>query len=220
MVAVETRETKPMPAISPYHRYNLRRNPFGELTREERADLAVVDVGDWLKFLADDRSVLQFIGPCGHGKTTHLLAIERAIRKAEYVYLPEGGPNPTVSNHRPMIVDEAQRLSYWQLRRVLKRGGPLVFGTHTDHSRAIIRAGLNVCTVNVSEDSSAQQLIKILNQRVDASRHGDGLVPRITASHAIGLQNQFGANVRAIEHFLYEQLQHCISERKPWPPAN
>jgi hypothetical protein len=47
---------------SPFHRYHLFRNPFGELTREERADLAVADIGPWLAHLANRSSVVQFVG--------------------------------------------------------------------------------------------------------------------------------------------------------------
>ncbi len=198
---------------SPYHRYNLRRNPFGELTRAERAELAVVEVEPHLAFLKQAAAVLQFIGPCGHGKTTHLLAIQRAMPIADYVYLPAVGPRPTVGLQRPLIVDESQRLSWWQLRRVLRRGGPLVLGTHVDHSSAIIRAGLEVRSVAVAGDTSIQRLVQILNQRIAASRFREGSLPCVTNADAIRLQSKFGANIRAIEQFLYEQLQHCISCR-------
>jgi hypothetical protein len=204
---------------SPYLYLNLRRNPFGELTREERAELAIVDVAPWRQYLSDDRAVLQFIGPCGHGKTTHLLAIERAIPGMAYVYLPEMKPRPAVPVCRPMIVDEAQRLSWWQLRSVLRHGGPLVFGTHTDLSKHIVRAGLCVQTVEVAAQVSATRLAQILNRRIDASRVASSPTPRITEAHAVRLQLAFGADVRAIEHHLYDQFQRSASEQRPWPPA-
>jgi hypothetical protein len=212
--------TQSMLVTSPYQRYNLRRNPFGELTRQERAALAVVELNDWLSFLQRERVVLQFIGPCGHGKTTHLLAIQQALGNAEYVYLPEEGPQPRIGNHRPMIVDEAQRLSFWQLRKVLSIGGPIVFGTHKDLSAPIGRARLAVETVDVSGHLSVQRLTQILNCRIESSRLTDGTIPCITEDQAFRLQHQFGANVRAIEHFLYDQFQRSASEKTSWPPAN
>lgn len=208
---------------SPYHRYNLRRNPFGELAQQERAELAVVEIqDDWLAFLGRKRVVLQFIGPCGHGKTTHLLAIQQVVfsGNAEYVYLPEDGPQPRVGSHRPMIVDEAQRLSFWQLRRILRMGGPLVFGTHNDLSVAIRRCGLEVETIDVAAGSSPERLVEILNRRVESSRLSGGTIPLISVDQASRLQTQFGANVRAIEHFLYEQFQRCVLEKTTWPPAS
>lgn len=209
-----------MSITSPYHQYNLRRNPFGELARQERAELAVVELDGWLNFLNHDRAVLQFIGPCGYGKTTHLLAIQVALESAEYVYLPEARPRPRVGEQRPMIVDEAQRLSFLQLRKVLKIAGPLVFGTHNDLTTAIRRAKLEVKTIDVAADSSTARLEKILNRRIESSRLADGTIPRITSDHALRLQHQFGQNVRAIEHFLYDQFQRCASEKNSWPPAS
>ena len=35
----------------PWARFNLHRNPFGELSSEERSELAVVEVDDWLEML-------------------------------------------------------------------------------------------------------------------------------------------------------------------------
>jgi len=205
--------------MSPYHFLNLWRNPFGELTREERGELAVVELGDWIEFLADKRSVLQFIGPCGHGKTTHLLAIEGVLPGADYVYFPEDGPMPSVGDGRPMIIDEAQRMSRRQTRLVFKRGGPLVLSTHVDLSKKIIRAGLDFQTVDVTVQASACQLGRILNRRIHASRLSDNAIPCITEADVIRLQHQFGGNIRAIEQCLYDQFQRCTWEQTVWPPA-
>lgn len=205
---------------SPFHLYNLFRNPFGELSREERAELAVVDISRWQSSFQDDQSVLQFLGHCGHGKTTHLLAIRRGLPTAEYIYLAEDGPLPPISNRRPVIIDEAQRLSFWTLRRVLKAGGPLIIGTHVDLSKAIRQAGLNVVTFNVATDSSSEQLQEILNRRIEASRLGNGTVPRISSEHAVRLRGVFGSDVRAIENSLYDQFQQYAREQRPWPIAD
>jgi hypothetical protein len=223
-----------MHSISPYHYLNLWRNPFGEMTREERTDLAIVDLEDWVSFLTNDRSVLQFIGPCGHGKTTHLLAIERVLIQMgqasliakspfqtmpKFIYFPEDGPKPMVDAHRPMIIDEAQRMSWRQARSVFRRGGPLVLSTHVDLAKQMIRAGLNVRTVDVTAAASASHLARILNRRIHASRLSDEAFPIITETDAVRLQHQFGGDIRAIEHYLYAQFQRCASEQTAWPPA-
>ena len=206
--------------VSPYHLYNLYRNPFGELTRNERAELAVVDIDHSVSIATDPGSVLQFVGDCGHGKTTHLLALLRRIANAQYVYLPEDGPRPRIPEYRPLLVDEAQRLSLWQLRRVLKLGGQLVFGTHVDLSRAIKRAGLEVVTLNVARNSSVEHLLEILHRRMDASQLGHESTPRISPAMAIRLREKHGSNVRAIEQELYEQFQQHALEQRQWPPAD
>jgi len=209
-----------MTRTSPYHYLNLRRNPFGELTRDERAELAIVEVDVLIDFLATGRDVLQVIGPCGHGKTTHLLAIGKAMPTARYLYLPEDGPRPTVDASRPMIVDEAQRMSWWQLRSALRHGGPLILGTHVDLSKQICRAGLRVRTVDVTQPVSILRLAEILNQRIEAGRFNDGKLPQITQEIASRLQQVFGANVRAIERHLYDEFQRSVLEQKTWPPAD
>jgi hypothetical protein len=223
-----------MHPLSPYHCLNLWRNPFGEMTREERADLAIVELEDWVNFLANDRSALQFIGPCGHGKTTHLLAIERSLIQMgqasliaktpiqsipKFVFFPEDGPRPMVDAHRPMIIDEAQRMSWRQARSVFRRGGPLVLSTHVDLAKQMVRAGLNVQTVDFTAAASASRLVRILNRRIQASRLSDEAIPVITETDAVRLQHQFGGDIRAIEHCLYAQFQRCASEQTAWPPA-
>jgi hypothetical protein len=212
-------DIRPIAQRSPFRRYNLRRNPFGELTQQERAELAVVDPTDWLDFLQDDLAVLQFIGPCGRGKTTHLLAILRAIPRAQYVYLPEDGPQPAISRHRPLLIDESQRLSFLQLRRVFHVRGALVLGTHRDHTRAIQRAGREVVTVDVAAHHSPHRLAAILNRRLEASRVTEGEIPHVSLQHAVKLCDKFGTDIRAMEHFLYDQFQACVNEQTPWPPA-
>lgn len=110
---------------SPYATYNLRRNPFGELTRDERAELAVVDgLDEWIQALNDERTAIQFVGDCGFGKTTHLLAIEKRLPEAAYIYYPETGPRPPLPCQRPVLVDEADRMGWRQHMRLLRRGWP------------------------------------------------------------------------------------------------
>ena len=145
---------------SPYARLQLFRNPFGELTRVERADLAIVDVDESLEWLQDTRSAPQIIGPCGHGKTTHLLAIERRMlercmimpwmAERAYVYCPEDGQQPTLPSARPLLVDEAQRLGWRRRGALLRGGGPLVVSTHVDLSRKLIRAGFRLRTLDLT----------------------------------------------------------------------
>ena len=54
---------------------NLRRNPFGELSRNERAELAVVDIDAIADHASEPYHAVQLIGDCGRGKTTRMLAL-------------------------------------------------------------------------------------------------------------------------------------------------
>lgn len=206
---------------SPFSIHNLYRNPFGELTRAERAELAVVeDMDAWLAALTDSRTAIQFFGDCGFGKTTHLLAIEKRLASAAYVYYPETGRRPVLPRQRPLLVDEANRMGWRQHLQLLRGAGPIVIGTHVDYSWRLRRAGFCVLNVNVEQPKEPALLAKILNRRVEASRVDEGLpIPLIDEEFAEQLLKQLGSNLRRIEHFLYERFQLCISEQSSWPPA-
>ncbi len=92
---------------SPFARLQLFRNPFGELTVAERAELAVIDTERYLQWLTHSpRAALQVIGPCGHGKSTHLRALQAAWFARQpsaasgelpaLVYFPEEGDQPAL----------------------------------------------------------------------------------------------------------------------------
>lgn len=155
--------------LSPYAFLGLWRNPFGELTTEERAELAVVELPKMIEHLQDIRHAIQLIGGCGFGKTTHLLALRRALDGAEYVYYPECGPRPAVPKGRPALVDEAQRMG-WRQRRSLLAAGPFAIGTHVDLTSTIKRAGFRLLTIDVEAPLSSSRLATILNRRIQASR--------------------------------------------------
>ncbi len=206
---------------SPYGVYNLRRNPFGELTREELASLAVIDKLDqWIAAMRDARTAIQFYGGCGYGKTTHLLAIERRLSKSAYVYYPEFGPRPALPRTRPLLVDEADRMGWRQHWRMLCSDGPIVIATHVDYSWRLRRFGFHVTSVNLEQPILPASIASILNRRVEASRLNDGLpVPVIDNKFAEQLALRFDSNLRRIEHFLYERFQLSLGEKTPWPPA-
>ena len=144
---------------SPYHAWNLYRNPFGELTRTERAELAVVeDLQPWLEFLRRPRAALQFVGDCGRGKSTHLLALQKAIADSIYVYFPEDGPRPRLPARRPALIDEAQRMGVWNKWRLLRSSGPIALGTHVDLSSQLGRAGFEIVTVDMQRPLSRQSI--------------------------------------------------------------
>lgn len=210
------------------------RNPFGELTRHERADLALIDVEFCLAHLENPQFVLQIIGPCGHGKTTHLIAIERALqvrnRPSDYIYFPEDGTQPPLPKARPLLVDEAQRVGWWRMRQLLARSGPLVLATHVDLTERCVQAGFTVQTLDLSVARSPEQLRAILNHRIESSRtpltlqelqQGRGEHPLcFSIDQVVELQCRFGSNIRTIEHHLYKVFQRTAERGEPWQPAN
>jgi energy-coupling factor transporter ATP-binding protein EcfA2 len=186
----------------------LRRNPFGELTRQERAELAVVDVQAIADQVRDDWNAVQFIGDCGRGKTTRMLALAQMLPESSYVYLPEDGPCPAIGVGRPMLVDEAQRLPRRVRKQVFAAGLPLVLATHRDLSRPLRRAGYRVTTQHIGGHNTPELIGKLLNRRIEASRL-DALqtAPVVSSEDAGWLHAKFGSDIRAIESYLYDIVQ-------------
>lgn len=204
---------------SPYHRFKLSRNPFGELNRSERVENAIVDLQPFLNAIADSKTVVQILGECGNGKSTHLLAIHQAVPASIYVYLPESGPLPQIPVHRPLLVDEAQRLSRRRLNRMLRHGGKLLLGTHVDLEASIRRAGLTSCRIEIARKTDAEHILRVLNQRIYASALTGEQPDILTIEHARWLHLRFGSNIRGIEHFLYDMFQSAAEGWTRWPPS-
>lgn len=197
----------------------------------ERAELAVVDVERYLQWLEHSlRAALQVIGPSGHGKSTHLRALQAAWFARQpsaasgelpaLVYFPEEGDQPALPRSRPLFVDEAQRMRWWRRRQLLGGSGPLVLGTHRDMTRQLQSAGFQVLTVDLDQPMPPARLQEVLNRRIAASSvepmgpniHDHALF--LTIQQVVALQDRFGSNIRRIEDYLYEQFQAYALKRE------
>ncbi len=190
----------------PFAHLNLRRNPFGEFSVKEWTALADVDVLEFDDFLMEPGATVQFVGEKGHGKTTHLLAIKSRFARSGYVHIPEG-ERAAVPPGNPILVDEAQRLTWWQQRQLFRSRAPLVLATHRDFSPELIRAGRQLRTVTVSERMSAQRLTRILNARIEWVRRGQGPVPSVSFESAGRLLSRLGPDIREIMFEMYKKFQ-------------
>ena len=190
----------------PFAHLNLRRNPFGEFSPVEIAALAKVDIDEVAAQLADPAFVVQFVGEKGFGKTTHLLAIRARFPGALYVHIAEG-ERAVIPAGRPLLIDEAQRLTWRQQRKVFRDPVPLVLGTHVDFHRALTRAGRRVKTIRVAERMDAERLHNLLNARVAWVRRAEGALPAVRHETARRLLAQFGPDVRRIQQELYLTFQ-------------
>ena len=197
----------------PFAALNLLRNPFGELTRNDRVRAAVVDLLPFIAMLSDQKSAIQFLADCGRGKTTHLLAIASHYSDSTYVYLPEDGPCPKIPMGDPLLIDEAQRLP-WRIRRqVFRRGVRLVLGTHVDLHRPLQRAGYRAHTYHVGRDLCGRELALMLNRRIEIARLNEGSVPVISIQEADILIDQHNNDIRAIEDTMFDRFQQQAGPR-------
>jgi hypothetical protein len=196
---------------------NLRRNPFGELTRDERVSLAVTDVVQWSETLRQamqhrQRIAIQFIGKAGRGKTTRMLALAAKFPECSYTYVAEEAPCPAIPWGRPILIDEAQRLTHQARQAVTASGAPIVFATHQDLTKVLRASGYDVTTYTIGESNNSSLLCELAQRRIDASRCDDRPVPQFTREDAERMIHRFGTDFRAIEGFLYDQVQsQCYS---------
>jgi len=194
----------------PYEHLNLRHNPFGELDPCRRADLAVVDIDEIVSQLRSPRFAVQFLGGCGRGKTTHLLAIRAFFAHSPYMHIAEGQrvrELPEAQAGVPIFLDELQRLPR-SLRRKLPVGkNPLVLGTHKDFHRALARAGYEVRTVRPARLLDAARVKRIFERRMEHARRSPGALPAIRGETIADLLRRYGGNVRGMEHEMYERFQ-------------
>ena len=185
---------------------NLKRNPFGEITEDERARLAVVDIDRILAALQNPHCAVQFLGEKGYGKTTHLIALRSRLSGAGYVHIPEGETRPLPEGN-PIMIDEAQRLTWWQQKTLFRKKVPLVLGTHRNFELSLKKQGRTVQTIDVGDLNSLNRIQTLLHNRIEFVRRTDGPVPTVGHRTVRQLQKKYGSDIRAILYELYQRLQ-------------
>ena len=197
----------PLPPALPYSQLNLTRNPFGELSTDERIRVACLRSEEMMDFLKQPKSCLQFLGEKGRGKTTHLLFLRRKLKAGSYVHYEEHGKT-TVPDDTILILDEFQRLGRTKRRQAYRKANTLLLGTHQDYSHEIQRAGFKVKTIHVPIRLTATWLCEIAQKRIEEFRRNDGRIPHLRIQEAEALLSDYGSNLRSIFSHLYDCIQH------------
>lgn len=183
-----------------FEHLNLRWNPFGEATRDERRGFAIERVA-----VPAPGAKLQVIGEAGHGKSSALLALLARMPDARYLYtpLPEQAPPPVIADDEaPLLLDEAQRLPRARLRALLRSARTVVFGTHEDLrslDSTLATVALRACPVEL--------LRSIVDARLTWATRRAGPVPRPTPRLLDALLARHHGDVRGIEAELYSRYQ-------------
>jgi hypothetical protein len=204
----------------PFHALGYRCNPFGVLTDEEWAVVAVLPspVASAL-----DRGFvhLQILGDKGHGKTTTLLALAARFsaqgKRAGYEYIRDGQPRSRV----PLgaldvaLIDEVQKLGRGQRARLARaargRAGKLalVLSSHEDLASLFARFGLSVTTI-VYDDGTPEHLRNVIERRLEyfALDPAAGAARATLAPEALdALYAVYHGDLRGAERCLYEVFQ-------------
>jgi hypothetical protein len=207
---IQSNENSPTIDWLPWARFNLHRNPFGELTPDERSELAVVEVDYLIEMVRDPKCAVQFVGQCGRGKTTRMLKLRSHLPESSYTYIPEQPPCPPIVSGSPILIDEAQRLSRAARRSVFDSGCSLVLATHRDLGRVLRKYGYRVHTEHIGKGNSPELVRQLLNRRIEASRLRSGSIPVLSIADAESLVAKFGNDIRSMENSLYVQFQKFL----------
>jgi hypothetical protein len=193
----------------PFAHLNLRLNPFGAVTPAESAKLAIVniDLQQFISRLQKPGFAIQFMGPSGRGKTTHLFALYDHFSGYPYIYVPADAPIPEIPDTPVQFVDEMQRIGRKQRKIILGRPASFVIGSHKNHRREFIKAGLDYEVVRL-QGLSVDRLMKIVERRIERARRSlDKPVPFVGEDSAANLIATYGDDLWAIENHLYDVFQ-------------
>jgi hypothetical protein len=107
-----------------YAHLNLRFNPFGTLTPEEEAAAALpdLDASFYAARLRRPGTAIQFLGPSGRGKTSHLMALRGHAFPMRPTYTLGAASRRRPSPRPPSsFVDEMQRVPRRQRQALFAR---------------------------------------------------------------------------------------------------
>ena len=197
----------------PFAHLNLRRNPFGETDLADRLDFAVIDVSHFVERLRRPGYAVQFLGDKGHGKTTHLVAIQAEFPQSVYVHLGEGERH-TFAASRPLLIDELQRVPKRQRRKLFQRPVSFALGSHEDCADELRRAGVEVETVHVGSTLTQDTLALIIERRIAWARRSPAPVPTVGCETVAKLLSEYRSDLRAIERHLYDVFQQLTEIRE------
>jgi energy-coupling factor transporter ATP-binding protein EcfA2 len=191
-----------MPPTRAFAQHNLRWNPFEELPLSERPSVAV----NVPQLEVKAGQAILFLGERGRGKTTHLLTLHAQHSHAPYIYLPPFGKMPRIPKSEVLFLDEAQRLPRLFRWRFWLRARAWVIASHQNHQPELERLGFKV-RVFYLQGLSLQKLEQIVEKRLSWARRAQGQIPQVPRQVLLGLLEQHGDNLRAIEDVLYDYYQ-------------
>ncbi|VAW67624.1 hypothetical protein MNBD_GAMMA08-3034 [hydrothermal vent metagenome] len=189
----------------PFIHLNLRFNPFGELTLEQRKEVAIVDTHSLKKSLNKKSVAIQLLADHGRGKTTYLFSLHKEYSSAPYIKI-QVGDKPRFSPCAIRFVDSVENMTKKSRIDLYKKSDSLAFTTHADLSKELIKHGFTVITKKIST-ADESTLMKIFSRRIRYAQRSEGEVPRINLQAIKKLQRIYKDDVRAMESHLYEKIQ-------------
>lgn len=191
----------------PWFSLGLTTNPFRVLSDVEWAELVFLsaEVRAWIP----TGHHLQILGAAGRGKSSTLRGLTRYFQsQACYEYLPLGQTR-FIRKPAPgsiFLLDEAQRLTGGERRRLLGLRVRLVLGSHGDFRGAFRWRGMPLTTINL-DLNPREHLEQVLQARLAYFRYGEAPVFELPAELLTQVWNRFGTDARSAQRFLYDYFQ-------------
>ncbi|RDH84023.1 MAG: hypothetical protein DIZ80_07770 [endosymbiont of Galathealinum brachiosum] len=189
----------------PFDHLNLRFNPFGELTSDQRKQVAFVDIESLTKSLNKEATAIQFLADHGRGKTTHLLSLHDYYSKTEYIKIYQGD-KPDFTEQFIRFVDSVENLTKKSRLELYKKTSSIAFTSHADLSKELHKAGFSVTTIKVCMENELT-LRDIFTQRIKFAQRNDGAIPVVDQFAIKKLKTLYGDDIRSMEGHLYELFQ-------------
>lgn len=178
--------------------------------------------------LATGFTHLQLLGAQGCGKTTTLLKLADHFRQAGQNVAYECLAPADYRFETPLkgldlfLLDEAQRLSWWQRRRLLRQIGKegalkLIFSSHQDLTGSFKRYDYPLTTIRLDANITLKDWQAILSRRLSYFALPGARRLTLTAEAVAYLAAVFGHRLRDAELFLYDvwQMQQEVTTITP-----
>jgi hypothetical protein len=216
-VSVPQAATQPKWTRDGFAPLGLEWNPFGSVQEGELASLSVSDVPlesiieKLSRTPSEGRFAVEFLGPCGHGKSTHLELLHAHFRDMPMTMLRPEEPIPPIPQAGIVFLDESQLLSRWQRWRLFRRPSHFVLGTHESHVAELGARDIEVFHHEVGRlapEAFWTRVTAFVERRLRwASRRGAPTPPQVPTRILKDIIARHGQHLRAIQDELYDHYQ-------------
>lgn len=201
----------------PFAHLNLTRNPFGQLSEEERNRIFVADVEPYRTFIETPGHALEFVAPAGRGKTSHLRALYDQFPDASFVRVENDDQEVLDVDSSVLFVDEFHFLHEKKRNQLYSQVRNLVIAAHVSFVDEMKSHGFDVRSIRLN-GYAPETLRRMFERRIQYCRRTDDPVPRLSNDVIQSLIDRYADNVRAMEHHLYNVFQEMKEVRDIMPP--
>ena len=205
-----------------YAHLNLRWNPFGEATPEERGALAHVDVESFRQSITP-ACAIELRGGHGRGKSTTLLALRHTLSPKAPLYRGRQQRSEPLPISTWVFLDEVQHIpvfKLWQFaRRMYANKGIVIYSTHANRRWLFKLAGFSI-QKHIMDYAQPEILLTLFNKRIAWAHNHQGPTPQIHPKDIQQLSTLYGDDIRGMEGHLYDSINRLKSPEQPIIPRS